>query len=514
MRFAFLRKYHLVFLLIAYGVLGVIYSVLVPPGEGVDEIPHFAYVRYIKEGHGLPVQSFEPNQSAVYMGHHPPLYYLIGGLLTSWTDTSDFDRVFVPNPHFVWRENYAGNGWNVYLHFGQDDFPYQGAVLALHVMRLLNVLMGTITVWAIYWIVRRVTQRLELSFAAAAVTAFNPSFLFMTSTVHHDSLMAMIGALSLLWVVEALHQPPTWKGYLLAGLLLAAGLLTKLSGLSLVVVFGLVIVWISWQQRSWRRLLTASAIVYGLALLLAGWWYVRNQVLYGDPLAWQLFLSSQRHMVRAGSYGWAQFSDFASQIQRTYWGAFGYMHITLPPWVYNSFWVAVGLSGVGAMVAFIRHRTLVSLREARTMMWLSLLVAFVMWCVSFVRFSIATIGAGHARYLFPVSAVVSILIVVGLSQLLPRKWGRLLPLALSAVLLVYALITPWVIIRPLYPSPLRAQASDLSNITPANIDFSGGLRLIGYRVEPVAVEAGRDIQLDLYWQAIGDDRTDYFPRSR
>jgi len=151
MRFAFLRKYHLVFLLIAYGVLGVIYSVLVPPGEGVDEIPHFAYVRYIKEGHGLPVQSFEPNQSAVYMGHHPPLYYLIGGLLTSWTDTSDFDRVFVPNPHFVWRENYAGNGWNVYLHFGQDDFPYQGAVLALHVMRLLNVLMGTITVWAIYW---------------------------------------------------------------------------------------------------------------------------------------------------------------------------------------------------------------------------------------------------------------------------------------------------------------------------------------------------------------------------
>jgi len=69
-------------------------------------------------------------------------------------------------------------------------------------------------------------------------------------------------------------------------------------------------------------MLTTSAIVYGLAMILAGWWYVRNQVLYGDPLAWQLFLSSQQHMVRTGPYGWSDFIDFVAQIQRTYWGAF------------------------------------------------------------------------------------------------------------------------------------------------------------------------------------------------
>jgi len=46
------------------------------------------------------------------------------------------------------------------------------------------------------------------------------------------------------------------------------------------------------------------------------------------------------------------------------------------------------------------------------MMWLSLLAAFVLWFASFVRFSIATVGAGHARYLFPVSATLSILMVV------------------------------------------------------------------------------------------------------
>jgi hypothetical protein len=506
----FRQKHHLLLLLIAYLLLGIGYSLTVPAGEGVDEIPHFDYVRYIKEGHGLPVQSFEPNQSPVYMGHHPPLYYLLGGLVTAWTDTSDFSSAFVPNPHFVWRENYGGNGWNVYLHFGQDNFPYRGAVLSLHVMRLLTVLMGTIAVWAIYRIARRVTRRADLSFAAAAITAFNPSFLFMTSTVHHDSLMAMIGALSLLWAVEALHRQPTWKGYVLAGLLLSAGVLTKLSGLSLVAVFGLVIAWISWQQRSWRRFLTASAIVYGLAMILAGWWYVRNQVLYGDPLAWQLFLSSQRHMVRTGLYGWTELGDFMGQIQRTYWGAFGYMHITLPEWVYNSFWAVAGLSGAGAAVALIRHRCRAALRETRTMMWLSLCAAWVLWFASFVRFSMATVGAGHARYLFPVSATLSTLMVVGLSQLAPRRWNRIPALALSGILLVYAALVPWAVIQPLYPAPQLANAADLNTLTPADIDFEGALRLKGYRIDSSNVQAGRDLQVNLYWQAAGVDRPDLF----
>jgi hypothetical protein len=57
----FWRKHHLALLLVAYAVLATIYCVAIPAGKGVDGIPHFAYVRYIKEGNGLPVQSFEPN---------------------------------------------------------------------------------------------------------------------------------------------------------------------------------------------------------------------------------------------------------------------------------------------------------------------------------------------------------------------------------------------------------------------------------------------------------------------
>lgn len=506
----FWRKYHLALLLIAYAVLATIYSVVIPAGEGVDEIPHFAYVRFIKEGNGLPVQSFEPNRSPVFMGHHPPLYYLLGGLVTSWTDTSDFNQAFVPNPHFVWRENYGGNGWNVYLHFGQDDFPYRGAVLSLHVMRLLSVVMGVVTVWAVYRIAWRVTERVDLATAAAAITAFNPSFLFMSATVHHDSLMAMIGALSLLWVVEALQRPLGWKGLVLAGLLLSAGLLTKLSGLSLLVLFGIVLVWIGWQQRSWRWLLRAGVVVYGITAALAGWWYVRNQVLYGDPLAWNLFLSTQRHMVRTGPYGWNEFVDFVGQLQRTFWGAFGYMHITLPAWTYNAFWIIVGIASLGLVVGIVRYRSQFSLHNERTMMWLVLLAALGLWFTSFARFSIATIGAGHARYLFPISAAMSVMIVVGLSQLVPRRWSGVPARALSGVLLAYAIMCPMVVIPSLYPTVQAAQPMDLRNMTPVELDFGDSLRLIGYQIDRTVAQPGADIKLDLYWQALGTNRSDLF----
>jgi hypothetical protein len=504
----FWRKHHLALLLLAYVVLAVAYSVIVPAGEGVDEIPHFAYVRYVKEGNGLPVQSYEPKRSAVFMGHHPPVYYLLGGLVTGWTDTSDFSQAFVPNPHFVWRENYGGNGWNVYLHFGQDDFPYRGAVLSLHVMRLLSVIMGAITVWAVYQVGRRVTGRADLSIAAAALTAFNPSFLFMTATVHHDSLMAMIGALSLLWMIAALQRPPSWKGYVLAGLLLAAGLLTKLSGLSLIALFGMVLIWIGWQQHSWRNMLRAGLIVYGLAAVLAGWWYVRNQILYGDPLAWNLFLSSQQHMVRTGPYGLTEFADFVGQLQRTFWGAFGYMHITLPAWTYNFFWIIAGVASVGLVVGIVRQRRQVSVRKASTMTWLVLLAALALWFISFVRFSIATVGAGHARYMFPVLAAISVMIVVGLSQLVPRRWSGIPAGVLSSVMLVYAVVCPVAVIPPLYPAVRIAQSAELAKVTPVDIDFGDSLRLIGYQIDRATAQAGSDVQLNLYWQASGTKRLD------
>ena len=63
-------------LLVLFTLLATGYAVAIPPGEGVDETPHFDYIRYVKDNRRLPVQPMNRAEGVkVWMGHHPPLYY-------------------------------------------------------------------------------------------------------------------------------------------------------------------------------------------------------------------------------------------------------------------------------------------------------------------------------------------------------------------------------------------------------------------------------------------------------
>ena len=82
------------------------------------------------------------------------------------------------------------------------------------------------------------------------------------------------------WIVRYLTKPARPYEAVLAGLLIGAATLTKLSGLVLAAVIGLVLFLELLKDRDWRRFFLQVAIIYGLAALVAGWWFVRNQWLY------------------------------------------------------------------------------------------------------------------------------------------------------------------------------------------------------------------------------------------
>ena len=139
-----------VLLFLAFAGIAAWYASVIPSGEAVDELPHFQYVLHVKETGRLPLQPQTLVEGVdVWMGHHPPLYYAFGALITLPFDTSDAEDVFVPNSHFVWRENDGRNGWNVMQHFGQDVFPWQGAVLALQALRIANIMLTIVGLYAL-----------------------------------------------------------------------------------------------------------------------------------------------------------------------------------------------------------------------------------------------------------------------------------------------------------------------------------------------------------------------------
>ncbi len=71
-----------------------------------------------------------------------------------------------------------------------------------------------------------------------------------------------------------------------SGITLGCAILTKTTALGLVPVFVLAWAWMLWQRPS-KGILTASVLGLAPVALIAGWWFVRNGMLYGDVLGFE-----------------------------------------------------------------------------------------------------------------------------------------------------------------------------------------------------------------------------------
>ena len=138
-------------ILVLYVSVALAYGLVTPVYEGPDELGHVLYVKHIAEGRGIPVQSREYAIAYGFgqEGSQAPLYYALNAALVRVLGLSVDDLEGVPeiNPFTTcgrprWRDNVA-----FYRHDPRlETFPYQGAARAVHVMRLLSVLLGGMTV--------------------------------------------------------------------------------------------------------------------------------------------------------------------------------------------------------------------------------------------------------------------------------------------------------------------------------------------------------------------------------
>lgn len=161
----------------------------------------------------------------------PPLYYILGALTTSWIDTSDNLKP-IPNPWFV--DKYRG-GANIAIHSDAEAFPYRGSVLAVHVARLLSVVMGTVTVIFTYLMAGLIfPRRRDILLGATAFLAFAPQFLFMGSFVTNDIAVAMFSSIALYFLLRMVLQEPRWYVPLAFALTLFLAILTKITAVHLL----------------------------------------------------------------------------------------------------------------------------------------------------------------------------------------------------------------------------------------------------------------------------------------
>lgn len=230
-------KWAVAALLAIFLVTAVSYSLVVPPFETPDEIYHYSFARHLAAGNPLPVQSPVATGPWEHEGSQPPLFYALAGLLTSTVDQSDFDSLSVRNPRAnLGNPSYPGNK-NFALYSAQSR-PLQGANLAVHLGRWLNVLLGAVTVLCTFILARQAFPRDGFTqIMATGLVALNPQFLFISASFSNDPLISALSSLALVAVARWQAPVSAWRAAGL-GLVLGLAALSKLQGLGLPLLVG------------------------------------------------------------------------------------------------------------------------------------------------------------------------------------------------------------------------------------------------------------------------------------
>jgi len=509
-------------ILLAYLALGTVYSLVTPVLEASDEFKHYPYTQYVQTHRDLPVLDpetcLESPEECPWLqdGGQPPAYYVLMAAVTSWIDTSDLPQVRWMNWHaFIGDPGQVCNK-NLVIHLPERErFPWRGSVLAIHLIRFLTLGLGAGTVLLTYLLARDLLPGEDdsLPLGAAALTAFNPMFLFVNSAVNNDALTAFVGCLNLLLFVrlvrDGLQAPLPLRRYGLVGLTVGLFLLTKLSGLAALILLAFLLTWLSLRRRSLRPLLVGLPIVVGIAALISGWWFLRNWRLYGDPTGLNVFVAIQG--VRPGVPTLRDWLDEFVTFRWTYWGLFGAVDVMAPRWVYT-FFDLLSLAGLAGLLVWAIRPAHPDHRPA-PLWWIPALWALVLF-VSVLRWTWIYFSF-QGRLVFPDIAGISTLLTVGLRRWVPRRHRPALTGGLSAFLFILAGALPFVSILPAYrhPEPLTlAGVPAGARVEP--VDVGGGVRVVGWELPPQEVRTGGEVELVVYWEAVAPDGGDYVSFAR
>lgn len=503
----------LAIILVLFLALASFYAIVTPIFEAGDEIWHYPFVQYLASGNGLPIQ--DPNSETLWEqeGGQPPLYYVISALATFWIDTRDLPERLWLNPHAKIGIPLAFGNKNMVVHTSAENFPWQGTTLAVHLIRFFSIILSAITVALTYFCALEIKNDKTLAVFAAALVAFNPMFLFISASVNNDNLATMLATLSLLLLAQLITRGATMRQFVGLGIVLGLGALTKISNLGLLVVAGVVFASLLWRdprstiadQNSGSIIGHRSLILKGsllsaaLVVAIAFWWYVRNWILYGDLLAFNVWVQ-----IAGGRPTPVTLASLLNEFQGfriSFWGNFGGVNLIAHEWVYFLLDVFTLLAGIGLIIGLGR-------RTLPRLLWLpALWLALIM--LSLVRWTWLTM-ASQGRLIFPAIGAVAVLMAYGIwhtahsGQRVINHGSRItdyvLRFTLPAFLFLFAALAPFTIIAPAYALPQRfTDESIIQNRL--DITFSNQAELVGFHLPQKSIEPGAELPLTIYWRA-------------
>lgn len=378
--------------ILAIFVLGLVfrlaYAIVTPAFEAPDEYAHYSYVRFLHESDRLPVQSTPVARREELEFHQPPLYYLLLAPLFPST----------------------------YLVDGRPALP----------LRLVSILFAMLTMWVAYQFGKTTFPKNPFAMNVLCVAvALIPTYSYTSSTIRNGVLATLLASCGFYVLARAVVEehgvdPRRW---FFIGALGGLSVIAKLSSIGFLAAGAVALVTLS---REWRTLWRRSLWFLSGAIVVGGWWFIRNWLVYGSWL--RVVESGFESAHRSMAFGQHAKAIFVT-LFKTFWAVFGQINEYHFADIYRFYWWFAGLALLGlARYAFGR-------RDDVPDRLLGILAAAIAVSLMSTLYYAYRYDSDQGRYLFPVLIPIATFIALGFNAIVPTRFQRW---ALDTILFIFA----------------------------------------------------------------------------
>jgi dolichyl-phosphate-mannose-protein mannosyltransferase len=380
-------------------IIRVAYAIVAPPFQAPDEYSHFSYAKYVHDARRLPVQQNPAVKPEELEFHQPPLYYLLAASLIPSTSLIP-SRPLLP-------------------------------------LRFINILFSMLTVGVAYYFASSVLRWNQFSVAlVCAIFALLPTYSYLSATMRNGTLATFFASLGFYLCAKAVLDEQQQRDARWASIGVVAGLaiLSKLTTVGFAFATAVTVVG---TASNWRVSLRRAGW-FGLGVMsTAGWWFVRNALVYG-----RAFALVENGYDFARPLTWANEKKSVITIFKTFWAVFGRVNEHYFPDIYRFYWwfASLAILGIVLRYALCRQGDRSDLPQKLVRFFALSIGASLLTTLYYAH----NYNSDQGRYMFPVLIPITTFIVIGLNTLVPERYHRW---ALDAVLFGFAGINTLVLAR-------------------------------------------------------------------
>lgn len=449
-------------------VKGIIFAMIIPLWQNHDEIEHFAYTQYLVEEKKIPVYqgTFKSHHDLTVSEEIAKADELLENSKISYgvfqrnqLIHQDFSNALTRDQMAIQLDNLDRqvnnqeykNAAVIYspLYYAIEAVPYlifydDDIITRSYAMRLFGIIFLLITVFFSYQLALLIIKNKYAAITVAILIGFLPRFSYTSAGINNDALLVSLSTILIYLLIKYLFQPLTFKKSICLGIIFGLGLLAKTQFIVFTPLLLGFFIYKFIKEGNRKTLIKSALVMLLFIIIISGWWFLFNYQNYHN------ILGAQNETINNKNSPQITFRTAAYYIILRYFYMFSsYFHISgccheilMAPIYQALFGISVGAGIFGFLLFLIQARK--NKVKRNKLVPAITLVLFLIILEGFLLFiflqGLFTRGAVSfpidGRYLYPVIAALTVMFIIGLQKLIPKKIYGIIYLFLSLGIII------------------------------------------------------------------------------